>query len=432
MCHLLLTVQRKSPSRAQKASNETSLDGMIQQLKKADVLDREQGPRFDLARSHTNLGVHIQQPEREDYAAAVGDTAHVLPGLLEWLYDESIARPYLRDRDKLPIDIIRKGGREGPSLKDAATAARAHQRQAELTAGALRAELEDRERALRARETRWWRWLGRLAFASATCFALGLCTGLVGTELVPDELSGALADALEPVTPSTAAPGTAPVAPAAGAALAEVSPPASPEPEVPPTVTSGPTCPPGMLLIPAIAGMRLGQPVGGRKNWPRPTGSRLDPEDVPAFCLDPRPRDRSSVLLSDYDAAAVARCERHIEPTDRPRERTCLSRDEAEHVCARAVPGGHLPGVLEWESAARARIVGLDLPEHEWSGERFPPAVFNRIDPNWSMGDGMWVGRLPEARQPATTEGVVLLAWNQQAPSNRHVERAFRCAARPL
>lgn len=174
--------------------------------------------------------------------------------------------------------------------------------------------------------------------------------------------------------------------------------------------------------------MRLGQPFGARKTWPRATSSRFDPVDVPAFCLDPRPRERSSVLLRDYDAAAVARCEQHIEPGDRPHRRTCLTRDEAEGVCARSVPGGHLPGVLEWESAARSRVVGLELPEQEWSGERFPTAVFLRFDPGWSKGDGMWVGRIPEGREPESAVGAALLAWYQQDPAHRDAERGFRCA----
>lgn len=433
MCHLLLTVHRTKPSRVEKATNETSLDGMIRQLKHEGVLDREQGPRFDLARSHTNLGVHIQQPEREDYAAAVADTAHILPGLLEWLYEDSIATPYLRGREGLPVEVIREGGREGPSLKDAATVARTEQQVAELTASALRAQLGEKERALRARETRWWRWLWRMTLASATCFALGLCLGSTGMGVVPDGWFEAVADASPVASPSDpvasqppAVPVVAPVAgsgtPAstavlsvAGAALDTTAP-----------VAPATTCATGMVLVPAIADMRLGQPVGGRKNWPPPARRTLDPMDVPAFCLDARPRGRSGVEPDQYDAAAVAQCEKNA--AERSKDRTCLSRDEAERTCAAAAPGGHLPTVAEWESAARAKVDGLLLPEHEWVGERFPPAVFLRSDPEWSMGDGMWVGRIPKGREPESPNGAVLLAWNQQAPTNRHVERTFRCA----
>lgn len=98
MCHLLLTVHKKKPSPAEKANKENSLDGMIKHLKNEDVLDPEHLSRFDFARAHTKLGVHIQSHEREDYAAAVADTAHVLPALLEWLYTDSIAAPYLSRR----------------------------------------------------------------------------------------------------------------------------------------------------------------------------------------------------------------------------------------------------------------------------------------------------------------------------------------------
>jgi formylglycine-generating enzyme required for sulfatase activity len=184
-----------------------------------------------------------------------------------------------------------------------------------------------------------------------------------------------------------------------------------------------------MVAIPAITGMRLGQPVGGRRNWPSAAREGLDPVDVQAFCLDAQPRSRASVEPEAYDTAGVSQCERFLLARDKPAERTCLDRDEAERICATTTPGGHLPTLVEWESAARAHAGDLALPTQEWAGERFPPAVLRRVDPAWDRGDGMWVGQLSPDRAPADPEASLLLAWNQQAPGNRKVERGFRCAA---
>lgn len=443
MCHLLITVQSKSPSSASGTSKDHSLDSMIQRLKKENVLDREQAPRFELARSHTNLGVHIQQSYREDYSAAVDDTAHVLPGLIDWLYAESIARPHLGTIARLPHQIIREGGREGPSIKEKATKAEMTEREMERTSSLLRNALDERTAALRERETRWWGWFGRVAVVSSLTFAVGLCMGVGG------------ASWLQPGTKSSRA-STASMTQAASAAEAEPAPPlaapttaASPQAEVmvtpeapaaasppptdvaPPAPPAEPTCPTGMTYVPAITKMRLGQPVGGRKNWPRPKAGRLEPVDVPAFCLDTTPRFRNVVAPAAYDEDSVSKCERFRPEKDAPLERTCLSRDEAERICATSAPNGHLPTLIEWESAVRAKVTGLQQPEHEWTGERFPPAVLRRIDPDWDRGDGMWVGQIKEKRKPKTEDSALLLAWNQQAPDNRHPERGFRCAASP-
>lgn len=437
VCHLLITVQAKSPSSASGSSKEHSLDAMIQRLKKENVLGPQQGTRFEMARQHTNLGVHIQHHDKADYSTAVEDTAHVLPGLLEWLYEESIAKSHLGRIDDLPVQLIREGGRDGPSLKDAATEARNAELQMELTAGALRRALNEKESALREREARWWTWLRRVAVSSTVTFVAGLCLGGGGVSWLQVAANGgstsrpqgaatarAVEPAPDPLSAMTASTDRVP----SGASTAVQAPLTGPSPSEP----SGPgelTCPVGMTLVPAVAGMHLGQPVGGRTNWPKPSRGPLEPIDVPAFCLDTTPRFRNAVDATAYDHEDVRTCDRFQTGKDVPPERNCLDRDEAEQVCKAAVEDGHLPSLVEWEAAVRANVKGLQAPGREWTGERFPPAVLHRFDAKWDRGDGMWVGQIPDTRKPGTADHALLLAWNQQPPDNRDPERGFRCAA---
>jgi hypothetical protein len=462
ICHLLLTVHHDKPSRVDKSGSERSLDSMIKELEKAGLVDRVQAPRFEMARSHTNLGVHIQQPEKENYSAPVRSTAHVLPELLEWLYFQSAAKPHLGPYPHELVELIRAGGRSGLPPKEAADAARRAQEKAEEAARraqeeaeaktvkierelkAKERELDEKTEQLNARRTGQWKWIGRMLLVGSGTLALGLCTGGAGASLLPDLATAELKDLLaapapppapKPATPApppaaapqVATPAVAAPAPATSGASA-TAPAAAPPGNLFPAVAPPPTCPTGMLLIPETKGMLLGQPVGGRKNWPPPARRAIPPHDVPAFCIDATPRPRANLSRSRYDAARVDHCERNILPADRPAARTCLTRDEAERICKEDVSGGRLPSVLQWEAAFRAHLPGLTLPEHEWSGERFPPEVFLRSAPDWDGGDGMWVGRIPKGREPERERGNVMLAWNQQPPENRSEERGFRCA----
>ncbi len=407
ICHLLLTVHQQEPSRAAKNRDEASLDGMVTRLKKAGVLDREQAPRFDLARTHTNLGVHIQQPEREDYAAPVSDTAHVLPGILDWLYDESIAQSYLKLRTKMPIDLIREGGREGPSLKHAAVLAEVVQRDHESTTQALLHKIEAQRTALANRQTRWWQWAWRVVVGAAVGFLVGAGLGFgiaVGAWDI-DDMGPATRLAMQTMGGSPPA-GVRPT----------TDPPRTDEAESSALVEE--RCPDGMVYVGPQSSLQLAQPVGGRRNWPRPLGGELPPVAVGAFCIDAFVRSGSSV-----PAASAAGCEGAASGESEPA--VCFTRDEAEAVCAATVDGGRLPSLAEWESAVRASPAGLTRPGHEWVGERFPPRVLGRSDASWEGGDGMWVGELPEGGGSGAS--ALQLAWNQQEPDRRHPERAFRC-----
>lgn len=444
ICHLLITVHKKQTSRAEQAgkeskeskeSRESSLDGMIKKLQGFGVLDREQFPRFEMARMLTNLGVHVQKPEREDYPAAVADVAHVLAGIVDWLYTGSPAASLLQRRKDLPAELIRRGGREGPSLKEQAQTARADKERADLALAEAKRQVAALERQVQARSKGQSSFGATLGMGLTAGLLLGLCAGGLGATLVAggrDTPAAASASVPPPASapPTNVVVSTTPTTPTP-APPAAPAPTLGPEGQTPaplPTPRAG-ACPAGTLLVPTVHAMRLGQPEGARPGWPRPDEGRLDAGTVQAYCLDTNPRQRGASLPPEVDAEAVAACQRRLGPGELPAAQTCLTRDEAEAWCRATLTDGHLPGIEEWEAAARGRLSGLQLATGEWSGERFPPAVLGRSDPRWSRGDGMTVAQLPPGRTPFTFDGHLLLEWQQADPEDRDPKRGFRCAS---
>ncbi len=183
-------------------------------------------------------------------------------------------------------------------------------------------------------------------------------------------------------------------------------------------------CPEGMARVAEVRALALGQPFPARRTWPTPEGA-LATKLVPAFCIDLAPRKRKE-YLSMPRMPSLANC-----PLNDPTNEllTCLTRDEAERACATMVAAGRLPSLLEWEAAERSAVaLGIELPKHEWSGERFPSATLRLPAAGWTRGDAMWVGLL---RAPIRGEGALHLSWNQQDPSVRNPERGLRCAVSP-
>ena len=177
--------------------------------------------------------------------------------------------------------------------------------------------------------------------------------------------------------------------------------------------------------VPETTTLRLGQPIGGRKEWPQPTQKTLPPVNVAAFCLDARPV--AAVEAEDIVGQGCA------PPADGVLAATCLARDEAEAYCAAHRPGGRLPSIAEWEAVIRlpkrkrAEVEGGQL-YREWVADRFPPAIFAREDPEWARGDGMFRQPLPDQRPPLDAKGNVLWGWSQQPPDSRLGNLGFRCA----
>lgn len=433
MCHLLLTAHAEKSGTQKPIPDGRSLDEMVQLLVKLGIIDAEQNNRFDYARRHANLGVHIRTPERETFPAAVLDMSHVLPELTDWLFDESIAAEFVARPPNLATEEIRDGGRERPPPREAI-------RLADARVEAARQELElalaerdaAKKRADSARAGMWGR-VRVYAGSMAVTFVLGLGLGLLTHREVTTTLGGFLGAILHREVDASASL----VVPASNEAVAPVSVPSPSEvapasqltttttPAPTPTPPPAPSCPAKMLLIPAIDGMRLGQP--DRSGWPEAHPETLKPFAVPAFCIDPTPFRRSDYATSSVTAAASAKCAWTKAPKDGSPWTYCLNRQEAERACAAAVPSGQLPSLVQWESAVRARPDELTWPKQEWSSERFPTATLNRVDRTWSKGDAMWVKQL---RSPADPKAATLmLSWNYQQADSRHVERTFRCVA---
>lgn len=415
MCHILLTAHAELNKGKKPELDERSLDQMIKELVRAGVLDDQPETRFDAVRKHTNLGVHIRQPSREDYPAAVADVAHILPGLVDWLFGESLAAPFLTRPATLATQAIRSGGYENLPPREAVRQAEVEKASALGRAVAAEAERDAARRAVAAGQALKWRRFRWFVATSAVVGTFGFATGIAAQVVVGSALrSNLLASAAAPVTAAVPEP----EAEGAGAEAALGA--------APSAATPG-TCPVGTLLVPATEGLRLGQPVGGRQNWPKPLRRVLPRASVPAFCIDPTPVRREDFGAWEAAPSPAAACRWDTPARDASPWTNCLTRAEAEAFCAQAHPGGQLPSLLEWESATRASPVGLVLPEHEWTRERFPTAALGLVDRSWSRGDAMWVGRL--RRPPESAVGNVLLSWNQQDPDLRHPERTFRCAA---
>lgn len=417
MCHVLLTAHAELNKGKKPEIDERSLDQMIKELVRAGVLDDQPETRFDAVRKHTNLGVHIRQPAREDYPAAVADVAHILPGLVDWLFGESVAAPFLTRPATLATQAIRGGGYENLPPREAVRHAALETASALGRAAAAEAERDAARRAVAAAQTSMWR---RVRLYLATAMVVGMFSFAAGLTAHP-----VLGTALRSSFVATAGGPGAAAAPDEGAPGKDA--PVDAALVAAPVSTAPGTCPAGTLLVPALDGLRLGQPVGGRANWPKPSRKVLPRVSVPAFCLAPTPVRREDFGAWASSPAPSAQCGWDTPARDGSPWTTCLTRAEAEAYCAEALPGGQLPSLLEWESARRASPAGLQLPEHEWTRERFPTAALALVDRTWSRGDAMWVG--PLKRQPDEAVGNVLLSWNQQDPEMRHPERTFRCAA---
>lgn len=94
-CHILLSAHERQVSRGDKARRELSLDGMISHLVNREVINTQWATSFKAVREHTNLGVHVRCPEREEYSAALANVRTMLPLIIQWLTHDSVAGPHL-------------------------------------------------------------------------------------------------------------------------------------------------------------------------------------------------------------------------------------------------------------------------------------------------------------------------------------------------
>lgn len=387
-CHLTLTVKRGNVSRVSSAAGDGSLSNLIQELFKAGAIDTQDRTRLTAAREQSNLGVHIRQPERENYEKACEDLAHLLPGIIDWLYDESPAGPYLVRSAHLTNALIDIRGEERVAVVTAPIRIALPRDPPASSRGAGRV------------------LAGLLAAGGALVLGAGTVRMVASGSLVAPDLEVA-----------------APAAPAA----ARLDPPAAVD-----AAPAAPRCPQGMIFVAATT-LRLGQPEGGRGGWPAPTGPIPEVEQ-PAFCVDPGPRTRAQALAISEGAPRLqsADCQPTPDEALTWQPATCVSQAEAASACAAMVPGGGLPSLLQWEALARAALPSSPVRvASEWASDPFPASILQR-GPH-SADKAMFRQDLPpESRVKARAQGNMLHSWNHQHTSARLRRLGFRCAADPL
>lgn len=459
ICRLLITNKKMEVSRG-----EQPLQQLIQLLRAEKVLDEQQGNRFETVQKHSNLGVHIRNPERENYKAAVKDLQHLLPELVTWLVTESPIHdhlPYALDLQRvaqrlnpLASDSLTPGASLDAPAKTATTDApttddsqaftdsrttdgtgttqvrtRARGSDTDPTAVTEATDPGDRHHGLLVTDP-------TVPKAPASRGRAGLL--IAGTILAAVALAVGLSLQTTPpaaVAPPAAAPVVAPPP------VVEAPPPVvEAPPEAPPVVEAppAPTCPPGMTLIPAST-ITIGQPVGGRRDWPSPKPATIAPIDVPEFCVHNAP-----ITFAEWRAwprhaeeALQSECEWGVmnAPKSPGSAVHCVGRAAAVAYCSELTPGGHLPSIAEWEALARAEAknLGESGVQFEWADDLFPPAVFNRRpEPcrERQCADGMIKKHLDPV-SAVDPVGDVLWSWSRRKEGESHNELTFRCAAAP-
>ncbi|MCK6519508.1 formylglycine-generating enzyme family protein [Myxococcota bacterium] len=466
ICRLLITNKKMEVSRG-----EQQLHMLVQFLRTEKVLDEQQGNRFEAVQKHSNLGVHIRNPERENYKAAVKDLQHLLPEVVEWLVTESPIHGHL----PYALDLQRLAQRLSPLASDSlnrvtpspygvpSPTATTDAPTTEDSQGYTATQTTDGTGTTQVRTRAGGSDTDPTAITEATDAGDPHGGLLVTDPTVPKAaparrrnalwIGGTVAVAAFAgvwlfLTTYDARP-TVDATPAPEAAVAVVAPPPVAESErgaereiepriEPPPPPPAPTCPPGLTLIPAST-ITIGQPIGGRKNWPQPKPATIAPIDVPAFCVQPAPvtftewrawpRHDEATLKSDCKWGIANAPKAPGSPVH------CVGRAAAVAYCAEQLPGGHLPSIVEWEALARseAKNLGESGVQFEWAGDQFPPAVFNRrAEPcrEAFCDDGM-IKQTLDPKSEVRPVGDVLWSWSTRKKGESHNELTFRCAVAP-
>jgi hypothetical protein len=464
ICRLLLTASEKRVSRGTQG-----LDELLNDLKRAKLLDEKTAAHCATIQNYSNLGVHIRGPEREHYREAADLARIALPAVVRYVIDASIVHGQLNNT----LDILRASERvRVHRIEGAATpspfgvpspTATTDAPITEDSQGYTATQTTDGTGTTQVRTRAGGSDSDTTAITEATDSGDPQGGLLVTDPTVPKAAPARRRNALLiggtvavaafvgvwlVLTTYDARP-TVDATPAPEAAVAVVAPPPVAESEreaereiepriEPPPPPPAPTCPPGMTLIPAST-ITIGQPIGGRKNWPQPKPATIAPIDVPAFCVQPAPvtftewrawpRHDEATLKSDCKWGVANAPKAPGSPVH------CVGRAAAVAYCAEQLPGGHLPSIAEWEALARseAKNLGQSAAKFEWAGDQFPPAVFNRrAEPcrEAFCDDGM-IKQTLDPKSEVRPVGDVLWSWSTRKKGESHNELTFRCAVAP-
>jgi formylglycine-generating enzyme required for sulfatase activity len=438
---------------AAKGLKNTANTSIHDALKNTALIDKTTAAKFELIRLHSNKSAHVQNYASQEEETSKKDKQNVssfLHDAARWLYQN--LKKHHEQRlipTELPKDLEGSLQRlvadveiPAPRVIDASEWA---EREAMIRKYKTHLEVLDNPLSAVLIEPRLSTsttpppTLSRLFFVGVfLALAFGAAIGAGAATWIVRSTPARAEHLPSAATPTGAA--DTPAAPGVGVPAAPIdiaaTPPSESSAHPSPSDTAAlpaaqPTCPEGMVLL-SGGPLTLGQPLGGRQDWPPASPRRLAPLEVQAFCVDRAPVSRAS--LDAWRRAerrpASPRCSgagRAEAPAD------CVDDEEAVAYCASR--NARLPHIAEWERIARANLLAtaLELPE-EWVSDTFPPAVFGRhgcsansVRCNHRMIRGL---RIPDPRLPR--EPNVRYSWN--APNAQALVRpalGFRCAASP-
>lgn len=384
---------------------DASLEDLVKGLVGHRSLDKKIEPFFLLIRTLTNPAAHVIPPNKSVSAEDVFEVAGALPKVARWFL-KNVSDPVLKNRVEAALAAI--GDRsltppDAPAVLELVVVQNKLAEQSE-TLGHFRA------------------WI-----------VVAAVVGALGGVTIASAVTSARSS--RPVELASASAGHA-----TSSQLVDTghdgsvdredggSPTASASP-IPLEPAAPPTCPRGMGLV-AAGPVEIGQPIGGRRDWPLPTPRRIAPIEVATFCIH-----RLEVPQQELDSWRLANEKTVPSGCAAPRDpnfpAVCVADDEAARYCADR--GWSLPSIAEWERVARIGGVRSAPGTSEWVEDAFPPAVFHRAGcgrfPDRCGHRMVRAGRIDDDKLPA--EPRVLFSWNAPNPQvmiRRDV--GFRCVSR--
>ncbi|GAB4200665.1 MAG: hypothetical protein OHK0013_11920 [Sandaracinaceae bacterium] len=415
----------------QATARSRPIDDLLAELNGKGVLSAKELPHFQMIRTRTNPAAHVLEPgeqlDDEDVVTVAANLRNVARWLLSHAKDEG-----LRQRVDVHLGAIDGVDRRVSPEEEAREVAGELER--------VRADHQKVTEALRHTKARLVQ-LERRGVSAVTTHrgfsTVSILAATIAGLLVGGALAAAFMAAPGRSLPTEATPASTVATPGpedGGTPDASASPDAasweSPVGTARVDPTTDPVCPRGMRRI-AGDTLQLGQPVGGRRDWPRPSLRVLAPVGVASFCID-----REEVAQEALDAwrtrtgrTPTASCDPPPSP-DFPA--ACVTDEEAALYCADR--GGSLPSIAEWELVARRGGVWTAPGTNEWVEDTFPPAVFDRLGcgrvPARCGHRMVRAGRIDDDHLPPPPR--VLFSWN--APNPEALARrdlSFRCVVRP-